>query len=101
MPLLFTVAWSRCRSSALASKVRTLSYIVTTHTVGELDADKDSILDLGNLVRTDGVLESQRDRHTLEIKRYVQGGTPSGDRAEAVTKVGATGRLVFIAVYRC
>ncbi len=79
--------------------IRTLNYVVSTHAAEELDDDNLSILDLENIILTGRVKERQRDAHTREIKCIITGITLDGTAAEAVVKIGITGRLIVITAY--
>ena len=81
--------------------IRTLNYVVSTHAAEELDDDDLSILDLENIVLTGEISERQRDAQTREVKCVVAGITRDGTTAEAVVKIGFTGKLVVITVYLC
>lgn len=86
--------------SQLRHLIRTLNYVVSTHAAEALEDDNLSILDLESLVLTGRIIEHQRDARTREVKVVVAGATLEGAAAQAVVKVGATGRLVVITVYR-
>jgi hypothetical protein len=45
-------------------------------------------------------LERQRNRKTREVKCVVRGGTLDGSPAETIAKIGPTGKLFVITVYR-
>jgi len=79
--------------------IRTLNYVVSTHAAEELEDDNLSILDLENIVLTGQITERQRDAQTREVKCVVAGITLDGSAAEAVVKVGFTGKLIVITVY--
>ena len=81
--------------------IRTLSYVVSTHAAEELEDDNLNILDLENIILTGKILERQRDAKTREAKCVIAGITLDGTTAEAVVKVGFTGKLVVITVYVC
>ena len=81
--------------------IRTLNYVVSTHAAEELEDDNLNILDLENIVLTGQIVERQRDAKTREAKCVIAGITLDGTAAEAVVKVGATGKLVVITVYVC
>ena len=74
--------------------------MVSLHASEELEDDKLSILDLENIVLTGKSIERQRDCNTQEIKCVVSGVTLDGGTAEVVVKIGPTGRLIVITVYR-
>ena len=79
--------------------IRTLNYVVSTHAAEELEDDNLNILDLENIVLTGEIIERQRDAKTREVKCVVAGNTLDGTAAEAVVKVGSTGKLIVITVY--
>jgi len=83
----------------LRNLVRTLNYVVSTHAAEELEDDELSILDLENMVLTGQITERQRDVQTREIKCVVSGVTLDGNHAQAVVKVGFTGKLIILTVY--
>ena len=79
--------------------IRTLNYVVSTHAAEELEDDKLSILDLENIILSGQVAERQRDTQTREIKYLIEGATLDGAAAEAVIKIGFTGKLIVITIY--
>jgi hypothetical protein len=79
--------------------VRTLNYVISTHAAEELEDENLSILDLENIILTGRVKERQRDSQTRETKCVVAGITLDGAAAEAVVKIGVTGRLIVITAY--
>ena len=81
--------------------IRTLNYFVSTHAAEELEDDHLTILDLENIILTGQVAARQRDARTREIKCVIEGITLHGESAEAVVKVGFTGKLFIITVYLC
>jgi hypothetical protein len=81
--------------------IRTLSYFVSTHAADELEDDSLSVYDLENIILTGQVTERQRDKATREAKYVVRGSTLDGQAAEAVVKVGHTGKLFVVTVYVC
>ena len=81
--------------------IRTLNYVVSTHAAEELDDDNLSVLDLENVVLTGQIIERQRDIKSREAKYIVAGRTLDGIEAEAIVKIGATGRLIVITAYLC
>jgi len=80
-------------------KVRTLAYVVTVHADEAMSDDDLLPLDLENVILTGEIVERQTDRETGELKYRVVGATLDGDSAEAVVKLGATGKLIFLTVY--
>ncbi len=83
----------------LRNLIRTLNYVVSTHAAEELEDDDLSILDLENIILTGQITERQRDVQTREIKHVVSGVTLDGNHAQAVAKIGLTGKLIIITVY--
>lgn len=81
--------------------IRTLQFFVSTHAAEELEDDNLTILDLENIVLTGQITARQRDAKTREVKYVVEGITLSGDSAEAVVKVGFSGKLIVITTYLC
>jgi hypothetical protein len=79
--------------------IRTLNYVVSTHAAEELEDDNLSILDLENIILTGQITERQRDAQTRESKIVVSGVTLHGNHAQAVVKVGFTGKLIVITTY--
>ena len=80
--------------------VRTSSYIMTVHANEEMEADGLTVFDVEHCILTGDIAERQRDRRTGEWKYLVQGRTLSGDEATVVSRIGPTGKLVIITVYR-
>jgi Domain of unknown function (DUF4258) len=79
--------------------IRTLNYVISTHAAEELEDENLSILDLENIILTGRIKERQRDAQTREIKCVITGITLDGTAAEAVVKIGITGRLIVITAY--
>ena len=79
--------------------IRTLNYVVSTHAAEVLEDDNLSILDLENIILTGQVTERQRDIQTRESKVVVAGITLDDKPAQAVVKIGFTGKLIVITAY--
>ena len=79
--------------------VRTLNYFVSTHAAEELEDDHLTILDLENVILTGQIAARQRDAKTREIKYVIEGITLGGESAQAVVKVGFTGKLIVVTFY--
>ena len=90
---------ARSTINQLRNLIRTLNYVVSTHATEELEDDELSILDLENIIFTGQITERQRDAQTREIKYVVSGVTLGGSHAQAVAKVGFTGKLIIITIY--
>ena len=85
--------------SQLRALIRSLKYVVTTHAADELEDDNLTILDLENNILTGKVVERQRDAKSREIKYVVDGIAIDGAAAQAVVKVGFSGKLVVVTAY--
>ncbi len=83
----------------LRDLVRTLNYVVSVHAADELDDDNLTVFDLESILLTGRIVERQTDRDTRELKCVVSGRTLAGAPAEAVVKLGPTGKLIVITVY--
>ena len=83
----------------LRNLIRTLDYVVSTHAAEELEDDDLTILDLESIILTGQITERQRDAQTREIKYLISGSTLDGTQAQAVVKVGFTGKLIVITSY--
>ena len=81
--------------------IRTLDYVVSTHTADKLEDDHLTILALENIVLTGQIVERQRDARSREIKYVIAGGALDGSAAQVVVKIGLAGKLVVITTYRC
>ena len=92
---------ARATISHFRHLIRTLNYFVSTHAAEELDDDHLTILDLENVILTGQIAARQRDAKTREIKYVIEGITLGGESAEAVIKLGFTGKLIVITVYIC
>jgi len=90
---------ARSTINQLRNLIRTLNYVVSTHAAEELEDDELSILDLENIIFTGQITERQCDVKTREIKYIVSGVTLDESHAQAVVKVGFTGKLIIITVY--
>ena len=66
----------------------------------ELEDDQLSIYDLEAVILSGAIVELQRDQATGETKYVIRGRTTEGAEAECVVKIGTTGRLIVITVYR-
>mgnify|MGYP001579563889 CR=1 FL=1 len=54
---------------------------------------------LENIILTGKITDRQRDTKTRETKIIVSGVTLDGNHAQAVVKVGFTGKLIVITAY--
>ena len=85
--------------SQIRQLIRTLNYVVSAHAAEELEDDDLSILDLESIILTGQITERQRDNQTRESKILVSGDTLDGKPAQAVVKIGFTGKLIVITAY--
>ncbi len=80
--------------------IRSLSYVMTLHGEEEMENDNLSILDVENAVLTGQIVERQRDESTGESKYLITGKTVDDLNVTVVAKLGVTGNLVIITLYR-
>lgn len=73
---------------------------MTVHAYDEMVADELAIWDLESVVLTGKIMERQKDRRTSENKYRLRGNALDGSLAEVVAKLGVTGKLIVITVYR-
>jgi len=92
---------ARATISRFRYLIRTLNNVAPTHATEELEDDKLSILDRETIILTGQIIERQRDAQTGEIKRVVAGVSLGASSAEAIVKIGFTGKLIVITAYRC
>ena len=86
--------------SQMRNRIRTRQYIMTIHAEEEMDDDDLTILDVESVVLTGTIVERQKDATMGEWKYLVRGKTLGGDSAAGVGRLGRTGKLIFITVYR-
>ncbi|MBM2826652.1 MAG: hypothetical protein HW403_716 [Dehalococcoidia bacterium] len=70
------------------------------HATEQMGEDELTIFDVERGILTGEIIERQRDQDTNEWKYLVSGQTLAGDKVVIVTKLGPTGKLVVITVYR-
>ena len=80
--------------------IRSLDYVMTIHGEEEMENDGLSILDIESAILTGEILEHQRDVNTAESKYLVTGKTLDDIQVTVVAKLGPTGKLVIITVYK-
>ena len=81
-------------------KIQSREYVVTVHANEEMDDDSLSVFDVESTVLSGTIVERQRDRATREHKYVVHGEDTEGVGAGVVAKLGPTGRMVIITVFR-
>lgn len=91
--------WDRILKQ-MREKIRDGKFVVTVHAEEEMDNDDLALGDVISGIRTGEIIPQQRDKITKGWKYRVQGETFAGDPIEVVAKIGATGKVVIITVYR-
>ena len=82
------------------SLVRDREYLLTLHALEEMGEDDVLDEDIENVVLTGQIVERQVDRATGE-RKYVPTGTDlAGEPVGVVLRMGSTGKVVVITVYR-
>jgi hypothetical protein len=82
------------------SLVRKRQYILTIHALEEMGEDDVLDEDIENTILTGQIVERQVDRATRE-RKYVFAGTDcASEPVNVVLKMGPTGKVVVITVYR-
>ena len=84
----------------MRDKVRTRQYVMTLHAEEEMDEDGLTIFDVESTILSGEIIERQKDRSTAESKYLVKGQSLTDDDLIVVAKIGLTGKLVFLTVYR-
>ncbi|MBI2434065.1 MAG: DUF4258 domain-containing protein [Candidatus Hydrogenedentes bacterium] len=84
----------------MREQVRTRHYAMTVHAEDEMDEENLSIYDVESVILTGRIIETQRDRVTLERKYIVSGQTLSNDAVTVVAKFSAAGKVFIITVFR-
>ncbi len=72
--------------SRIRALVRSLSYVVSLHAVGELEDEDLTILDLENIILTGRIVERQKDRQTRETKIVTEAGRSMTARPKRSSK---------------
>ena len=80
--------------------IRTRQYVMTLHAEEEMDADNLSIFDIERGILTGTIIERQKDRDSAEWKYLIEGRTIAEKRLIVVAKLGISGKLVIITVYK-
>ena len=73
---------------------------MTLHAEEEMNEDSLTIYDIEHCILTGKILERQKDKITTERKYRIRGETVEGNNAEVIAKLGPTGKLVIITVYK-
>jgi len=80
--------------------IRTRQYVMTLHAEDEMDVDGLTVYDAEHVILTGHVTERQKDHASAEWKYLASGESLAGASVTVVTKVGPTGKLVIITVFR-
>ena len=80
--------------------VRKRQYILTIHALEEMGADDVLDEDIQNTILRGSIIERQVDRVTRERKYVLAGTDCAGEPMSVVLKMGPTGKVVVITVYR-
>ena len=82
------------------SLVRERKYIITIHALEEMGEDDVFDEDIENVILRGRIVERQVDRATRERKYVVTGTDVAGKPTGVVLKMGLTGKVIVITVYR-
>ena len=74
--------------------------MVTLHAEEEMGEDDLSIFDIERSILTENITERQKDRGKGEWKYLVRGQTIEGTDIVVVAKLGPTGKMVILTVFR-
>lgn len=80
--------------------VRERQYIFTIHALEEMGEDDVLDEDIENVILRGRIVERQVDRATRERKYILTGTDLAGEPVGVVLKMGSTGKVVVITVYR-
>jgi hypothetical protein len=75
-------------------------YVMTVHAEEELDAEDLAVFDVESAILNGRIFERQRDRKTGETKYLVRGRALDDEAVVVVVKLGPTGKMVIVTVYR-
>lgn len=84
----------------MREKIRTRQYVMTIHADEEMDEDELTIFDVESVILSGKIIERQKDQSTGEWKYLVKGESLAGKSVVTITKIGPTGKLIFITIYR-
>ena len=83
----------------MQDKIQRRDYVMTLHAEEEMIEDGFSVYDIERVILTGSILESQKDKVTLERKYRISGKTIENYKAEVIAKLSPTGKLVIITAY--
>ncbi len=84
----------------IQERIGARQYVMTLHAEEEMDDDGLAITDIENIILIGKIIERQKDSVTSESKYLIKVRTWAGDEVIVVTKLGPTGKLIIITVYR-
>jgi len=76
------------------------SFLVTMHAIDEMEEDDVLVEEAIHAVLLGSIVEAQTDHTTREKKYVVNGPDHTGRNLGVVVKIGASGKLVVLTVYR-
>lgn len=82
------------------SLVRKRQYILTIHALEEMGEDDILDEDIEHVILTGQIVERQVDQATKERKYVLTGTDLAGEPVGVVLRMGSTGKVVVITVYR-
>ncbi len=75
-------------------------YVMTVHGQEEMEADGLTLEDVERTILNGEIIQRQSDQLSGEAKYVIEGRSPTKEPVRVVAKLGPTGRLVIITVYR-
>ncbi|MBI4568226.1 MAG: DUF4258 domain-containing protein [Planctomycetes bacterium] len=84
----------------IRERVKTGDYVMTRHALHEMDDDDLMLADVEGCMMNGEIVERQRDLSTGEWKYRLSGAALNGDPVEVIAKLGPTGKIVVITVFR-
>ena len=84
----------------IRDKILKKKYVMTLHAEEEMNDDGLSIYDVEEIISSGTIKERQKDQRTAEWKYCIQGKTMSSHVGEVVVKLGLTGKVILITVYK-
>ena len=84
----------------MRDRIRTRCFVVTLHAEEEMADDDISVYDVEHAVLEGKIIERQKDVQRGEWKYLIRGRPFVGDDIVVVVKLGPTGKLIIITVYR-
>ena len=76
------------------------AYVVSVHAVEEIEDDGLSIFDVESAILNGAIIERQRERSTRDWKYLIRGPALDFSVINVAAKLGPTGRMIVITVFR-